>query len=123
METKCQNSHFTHLNLLHPFFLVESLLELLAKKGTKEILMKLKTEPKHFNQIAIALEHTIARKTLARRMKELNEAGLIERLVVQGRPIGTRYSLSHKGRHILESFLEFENRVKRLDIDRPSEHS
>jgi len=102
---------------------VESLLELLAKKGTKEILMKLKAEPQHFNQIAITLEHTIARKTLARRMKELDEAGLIERLVVQGRPIGTRYSLSQKGRHIFESFLEFENRVKQFDVDRSNKHS
>jgi DNA-binding HxlR family transcriptional regulator len=98
------------------------LLKLLVKKGTKEILLKIRAEPKHFNQLMIELRHTIARKTLARRIKELEKAGLIERTIVPRRPVGTQYSLSDRGKNILELFLQFENKLKQLDLSCSKKH-
>jgi DNA-binding HxlR family transcriptional regulator len=79
--------------------LPEELVHLLGKKGTIAILKELVEGNKRFSDLKKLLTHA----TLAKRLKELENAGLIERKVISSRPPSTEYALTSKGKSVLEA--------------------
>jgi DNA-binding HxlR family transcriptional regulator len=84
------------------------LLKLLAKKGSKEILMELQRRPKRFNELEESLKSKINKRTLSRRLKELETAGLVLREVSAERPPSTTYKLTPKGIEALRLVIKLE---------------
>jgi DNA-binding HxlR family transcriptional regulator len=76
----------------------EELIHLLGKTGTITILKELGMGNKRFSDLKKHLTHA----TLAKRLKELEKAGLIERKIIQSRPPSTEYALTSRGREVLE---------------------
>jgi DNA-binding HxlR family transcriptional regulator len=83
------------------------LLELLAKKGNKDILLALEKGPRRFTELLNSLEPRIARRTLARRLRELEGFGVITRKLPD-EPPGVLYSLTKKGRERIKLIVELE---------------
>ena len=87
--------------------------EKLSKKWSKEILMKLSSSPKGFQELLRTLagkRPRISSRTLSDRLVDLEEAGLIKRDIVKGRPPRSIYSITKKGRKVL-SLIEEINRL------------
>jgi len=75
----------------------KELLQLLAKEGTIAILNTLKLGNARFSDLEGQVKHS----TLAKRLKELEEKGLIKRKVVNLRPPRTEYSITDLGKRSL----------------------
>jgi DNA-binding HxlR family transcriptional regulator len=84
------------------------LLKLLAKKGSKEILLELRKEPRRYKELEELLTPKINKRTLARRLIELETAGLISRRVSAERPPSTTYELTAKGKEALKLIIKLE---------------
>jgi DNA-binding HxlR family transcriptional regulator len=76
---------------------VEAAFSLLAKKWTGLLIFVLCEGEKHFNELKAAVP-LLSSRVLALRMRELEEAGLIERHVGETSPIRVGYSLTNKGK-------------------------
>jgi DNA-binding HxlR family transcriptional regulator len=59
---------------------------------------------KRFSEFIDAIEE-ISAKTLSVRLKEMGEAGLVDRIVVSSRPVQTEYIVTDKGM-MIEPILE-----------------
>jgi DNA-binding HxlR family transcriptional regulator len=82
--------------------------ELLGKKGTKGILLALEKSPKKFNELLDSLQPPrISRRTLARRLRELENFGLIERELPK-KPPGVLYVLTSDGKQKIKLIKELE---------------
>jgi len=75
---------------------VESAFELLSRKWTGLIIHTLVGGEKHFCDIEKALPSLSAR-VLSLRMKELEDSGLVRRVVSEGPPVRVTYGLTAKG--------------------------
>jgi DNA-binding HxlR family transcriptional regulator len=84
------------------------LLKLLAKKGSKEILLELRKEPRRFKELKELLTPKINERTLARRLIELETAGLLSRKVSAKRPPSTIYELTERGKEALKLIIKLE---------------
>jgi DNA-binding HxlR family transcriptional regulator len=80
-------------------------LRVLSKKGAREVLGQLNGSPKRFSQLAAAIK---SKRTLANRLRELEEAGLISREITDDRPPSAIYQLTTKGKKILNLATKFE---------------
>ncbi len=86
---------------------MNDILSLLGKKGAAEVLLLLLGEKKNYTTIAD--ESTVSSRTLSRRLKELEESGLVSREILQDRRV--RYSLTEKGAtatELVKKLLDFE---------------
>ncbi|MEM3827952.1 MAG: helix-turn-helix domain-containing protein [Conexivisphaerales archaeon] len=81
---------------------------MLAKKGCEEVLLALQKGPRKFNELEELLTPKINRRTLARRLVELERAGLIARRVSPDRPPSTMYELTRKGKEVLRLIIKLE---------------
>ncbi len=80
-------------------------LNVIGKKWSDDILNALNSEQKGFNQLLKNISGTdnkISTRTLADRLKELEEEGLISREIIVGRPPTTAYRLTEKGKKAVE---------------------
>ena len=85
-----------------------ALLELLARKGATEVLRELERGPKRFSEVVSILGTIVVRRTIARRLKELEKAGLIERQITEERPPHSIYMLTKKGKETTKLLTELE---------------
>jgi DNA-binding HxlR family transcriptional regulator len=81
---------------------------LVGKRWTLPILAALLQGPARFSEVARAVPG-LSERVMSERLQELCEAGVVERLVDPGPPLGTRYQLTPKGERLrpaVESLLE-----------------
>lgn len=83
---------------------IERGMRIIGGKWTGSALWHLKDEPVRFNDLARMLGGA-SKKILSERLKHLEAYGLIERQVLDTRPIGVEYSITQKGRTAL-TFLD-----------------
>lgn len=86
---------------------------LIGKRWTLPILAALMQGPARFSEVGRAVPG-ISERVMSERLQELCEAGLVERLVDPGPPLGTRYRLTPGGeclRPALEQLLEAADAV------------
>lgn len=74
----------------------EKAVELLSKRWTTFIVFKLLDGPKRFVEIENSLSN-LSGKVLSERLKELEEEGIIQRIVYPEKPVRIEYSLTEKG--------------------------
>ncbi|MDD5457759.1 MAG: winged helix-turn-helix transcriptional regulator [Candidatus Margulisbacteria bacterium] len=89
-------------------------MELLHKKFLIDIIIALKDEPLAFNEIQSRLK--IYSDTLSRRLKELEELGIIEAVITtddKGKRV--RYRLTVKGNKIAPMLIEAVKILKTVD--------
>lgn len=79
---------------------------IITKRGTLEILIPLccSTEPVRYKQFRQALKG-ISSKTLASRLKELQQGGILERRAYNEIPPRVEYRLTGKGQELVESVM------------------
>jgi DNA-binding HxlR family transcriptional regulator len=81
----------------------EKAMELLSKRWTALIVFQLTNGPQRF----VAIENSIPNlsgKVLSDRLKELEEEGIIQRMVYPEKPVRIEYSLTDKGRDLAPLF-------------------
>jgi DNA-binding HxlR family transcriptional regulator len=78
---------------------VEAAFALLAKKWAGLILFTLCSGERHFSELKAELPSLSAR-VLALRMRELEDAGIVERKVSRSSPVRVSYLLSEKGKSL-----------------------
>jgi DNA-binding HxlR family transcriptional regulator len=69
---------------------------LLGKRWTGLIVNSLLSGPARFSELKRTVPG-VTDQMLSERLNELTEAGLVEREVVEGPPVGTRYALTPRG--------------------------
>jgi DNA-binding HxlR family transcriptional regulator len=70
--------------------------DLLGKRWTTLVLHVLLHGPSRFGELASTLQ-VVSERMLSERLKELEEAGVVERRVLSGPPVGVEYRLTRKG--------------------------
>jgi DNA-binding HxlR family transcriptional regulator len=78
--------------------------EVLAKRWTPQLLVLLLEGPARYSELASAVPG-LSRRVMTERLKELQDAGLVKRLVDPGPPITSTYRLSNDGEQ-LRRFLD-----------------
>lgn len=80
--------------------------KIITRRGTLEILIPLccSTEPVRYKQFHQALKG-ISSKTLASRLKELQQGGILERRAYSEIPPRVEYRLTGKGQELVESVM------------------
>jgi DNA-binding HxlR family transcriptional regulator len=78
---------------------VEAAFALLAKKWAGLIVFLLGEGEQHFNELKTAIPSLSAR-VLAQRMRDLEEAGLVQRRVIESTPVRVSYRLTEKGKEL-----------------------
>ena len=68
----------------------------LGKRWTTLVLHVLQGGPQRFGDLAEVLQ-VVSERMLSERLKELEEAGVVERRVLPGPPVGVEYRLTRKG--------------------------
>ncbi|MGP9761259.1 winged helix-turn-helix transcriptional regulator [Corynebacterium sp. AOP12-C2-36] len=81
---------------------LHDLLTLISKKWAVAVLLTLRTRPLRYAQLQRAIGCGNV-KTMTVTLKSLEEAGLIERKVLDGRPPGVMYEISALGRSLIGS--------------------
>lgn len=71
-------------------------IELIGKRWTGAILSALTEGPMRFGELAKAVPG-LSDRLLSQRLRELEEAGVVERAVEPGTPVRVSYSLTEKG--------------------------
>ena len=99
----------------HPFCPVAATLDLLNSRWTLHIVHSLLAKPMRFNEIARELG--INPRTLCQRLRDLEEAGIVERNVVSEIPPNVEYRMTEKGQ-ALNSILDSLEEWGRAWMDR-----
>jgi DNA-binding HxlR family transcriptional regulator len=81
---------------LHACSYTEEVFGVLGKRWSGLLLDLLLQRPARFNELAIALPQ-LSNRVLAERLGELQEAGLVERLLDAGPPVAVTYRLTPRG--------------------------
>lgn len=79
---------------------IERGMRVLGGKWKGSILWHLREEPLRFNEISRRLEGA-SRKVLSSKLRELEEQGLVDRRVLDTRPVGVQYEMTIFGRSAL----------------------
>ncbi|MCE3007912.1 MAG: helix-turn-helix transcriptional regulator [Bacteroidetes bacterium] len=85
----------------------KALLRLISGKWKAEILKLSADGPQRFGQLLRCLEGS-NRQSLAVALRELQEAGLIEKRIVARKPLHIEYFLSEKGHLIIPVLIQLE---------------
>jgi len=83
----------------------EKAVEILSKRWTSLIVFQLLSGPQRFVQIDHALPN-LSGKVLSERLKELEQEGIVRRVVYPESPVRIEYSLTDKGRALAPIFTE-----------------
>jgi DNA-binding HxlR family transcriptional regulator len=94
---------------------------LITKRGTLEILIPLccTTNPVRYKQFREALRG-VSSKTLARRLKELEKAGILERQSFNEIPPRVEYTLTAKGQELVESVINLLQWMRKWSQSAPA---
>ncbi len=79
----------------HPYCPVGATLDLLNARWTLHIVHSLLAKPMRFNELA--RENGINPRTLCQRLRELEDAGIVERTVISEVPPNVEYRMTAKG--------------------------
>ncbi len=71
--------------------------DLVGKRWTALIVQQLEGRPRRYSELADALDQ-VSERMLIERLKELEGAGVVQRRVVDDRPVRVEYRLTDKGR-------------------------
>ena len=99
----------------------QEVFSLLGKRWTGLILGILLQRPSRFGEIARAIP-SLSDGMLSARLPELVDAGLVEREILEGPPIGALYSLTERGealRPALEELAKWGERFLFVEPDPP----
>jgi DNA-binding HxlR family transcriptional regulator len=88
--------------------------EVLAKRWTPQLLVLLLQGPARFSELASAVPG-LSRRVMTERLRELQEAGLVERVVDPGPPITSTYTLTAEGEQLRSALKEFCSWAERWD--------
>lgn len=86
---------------------VQGLLKLLAGKWKPEIFRLTVAGPVRFNTLLKQLEGS-NKQSLATALKELEESGLLSKVVIQEKPLHIEYNLTEKGRLLIPVLEQLE---------------
>ncbi|SDC37321.1 winged helix-turn-helix transcriptional regulator [Niabella drilacis] len=86
---------------------VQGLLKLLSGKWKPEIFRLAVEAPLRFSGLLRQI-HGSNRQTLSLALKELEEIGLLEKVVIKPKPLHIEYHLTEKGRALVPVFLQLE---------------
>lgn len=89
---------------------VQGLLKLLSGKWKPEIFRLAVAAPLRFNSLLRQLKGS-NRQSLATALKELEESGLLDKVVIREKPLHIEYNLTEKGRSLIPVFEQLENLV------------
>lgn len=93
--------------------------ELIGRRWSGAILRALMHNLTHFNEIKRAIPQ-LSPRMLSERLKELEQAGLIDREVIPTTPVRTCYSLTKKGQQLVPVFDAIEEWAHRwIAPDKP----
>ena len=103
---------------------IEQGMRVLGGKWTGSILWHLKDEPVRFNDLA-RMVGGASKKMISERLTHLETHGLIDRQVLETRPLGVTYQLTAKGETALR-FLDELRRWSEQELgpsdDKPADH-
>ena len=84
---------------------MKNLLKTLAKTGCANIITALYKQKLSFNKIAKMVDYP---STATRRLNELIQHGIVERIVLQNRQRSVEYKLTFKGKDVAEVLIKLE---------------
>ena len=87
-------------------------IELIGKRWTGAIVSALIDSPLRYGELAKAVPG-LSDRLLSRRLRELEEEGLVERLVEPGAPVRVTYSLTQKGAELGPAIAELRQWAQR----------
>jgi DNA-binding HxlR family transcriptional regulator len=87
-------------------------IELLGKRWTGAIVSALTVEPMRFGELAKAVPG-LSDRLLSQRLRELEDAGVVERSVEAGTPVKVTYSLTEKGSDLRPTLTELQAWARR----------
>jgi DNA-binding HxlR family transcriptional regulator len=87
-------------------------IELIGKRWTGAIVCALTERPLRYGELARAVPG-LSDRLLSQRLRELEEEGLVERLVEAGAPVRVTYSLTEKGAELRPAIAELRNWAQR----------
>lgn len=87
-------------------------IELIGRRWTGAIVSALTEGPMRFGELAKAIPG-LSDRLLSRRLRELEEAGVVERTVEPGTPVKVSYSLSEKGADLRPAIVELREWARR----------
>lgn len=96
---------------------IERGMRVLGGKWTGSILWHLQDEPVRFNDLA-RMVGGASKKMISERLKHLEAHGLVERSVLETRPIGVAYGITARGQTALR-FLDELRRWSERELTRP----
>ncbi|RAJ73696.1 DNA-binding HxlR family transcriptional regulator [Chitinophaga dinghuensis] len=85
----------------------QGLLKMLAGKWKPEIFRLAVTAPLRFNTLLRQIEGT-NKQSLATALKEMEESGLLEKTIIQQKPLHIEYTLTEKGQSLVQVFQQLE---------------
>ena len=88
----------------------QGLLKSLSGKWKPEIFRLAGEEPLRFSNLLRQIEGS-NKQTLSVALKELEEAGLLERVIIQQKPLHVEHNLTKKGRSLIPVFKQLEGLV------------
>lgn len=88
--------------------------EVLAKRWTPQLLVLLLQGPARFNALASAVPG-LSRRVMTERLRELQDARLVERIVEPGPPITSTYRLTAEGEQLRPALEELCSWAERWD--------
>lgn len=78
------------------------MLEIVGKRWSSAILLALARGAERFSDITASIRD-LSSRMLALRLRELEQAGLIDRVILHTMPVSVRYQLTAQGRDLLNS--------------------
>lgn len=85
----------------------EGLLKLLAGKWKPQIFRLAVEKPVRFNRLLRELPQS-NKQSIATALKELEEQGLLDKVILKQKPLHIEYSLSEKGKSLIPIFQQLE---------------
>lgn len=97
-----------------PYYAAAS--EILSRRWAATVLRALITGPKRFSEIASSIPD-MTDKLLSQRLKDLEDEGLVERVLGDGRPVRVQYRLTEKGAALGQILLDINRwALKWIDL-------
>jgi len=77
--------------------------DVMAKKWTIEVMIKLESGPRRYNELLKGLDQRITPKVFTRVLRRLEAERIVRRMMVNGSPPGVEYGLTDFGRSMLSA--------------------
>lgn len=97
----------TNINTQETECPVESIIKLLSEKWKAQIFKLVLEGPVRFNGLLKTLEGS-NKQSIATALREMEEAGLLEKTILKLKPLHIEYKLTDKGQQYIEFFRQAE---------------